>query len=164
MTGFFEKLFKKEDKDIEILCPVSGKIIEAKEINDPTFAEEMIGKTVGIKPSNGDVFAPFDGEVLVAFDTKHALALKSASGVELMIHFGLDTVKMKGEPFEMNVKVGDQIKAGDLIMKADLSKIEAAGFDTVVPVVITNPNEFKSIKFTTGVELKALECLSKLNK
>ncbi|MBR6004170.1 MAG: PTS glucose transporter subunit IIA [Lachnospiraceae bacterium] len=161
MAGFFEKLLGKGK--IEIFCPVEGEVIAANEINDPTFAEEMIGKTVGIKPTDGKVYAPFNGEVLVAFDTKHAVAIKSEDGIELMIHFGLDTVKMNGEPFEMNVKVGDKINKGDVIMKADLSKIEAAGFDTVVPVVITNPDEFKSIKFNTG-KMSALDLLAELSK
>ena len=161
MAGFFEKLLGKGK--IEIFCPVEGEVIAANEINDPTFAEEMIGKTVGIKPTDGKVYAPFNGEVLVAFDTKHAVAIKSEDGIELMIHFGLDTVKMNGEPFEMNVKVGDKINKGDVIMKADLSKIEAAGFDTVVPVVITNPDEFKSIKFNTG-KMSALSQLAELSK
>ena len=161
MAGFFEKLLGKGK--IEIFCPVEGEVIAANEINDPTFAEEMIGKTVGIKPTDGKVYAPFNGEVLVAFDTKHAVAIKSEDGIELMIHFGLDTVKMNGEPFEMNVKVGDKINKGDVIMKADLSKIDAAGFDTVVPVVITNPDEFKSIKFHTG-KMSALDLLAELSK
>ena len=161
MAGFFEKLLGKGK--IEIFCPVEGEVIAANEINDPTFAEEMIGKTVGIKPTDGKVYAPFNGEVLVAFDTKHAVAIKSEDGIELMIHFGLDTVKMNGEPFEMNVKVGDKINKGDVIMKADLSKIEAACFDTVVPVVITNPDEFKSINFNTG-KMSALSQLAELSK
>ena len=161
MAGLFDQLLGKGK--IEIFCPVEGEVIAANEINDPTFAEEMIGKTVGIKPTDGKVYAPFNGEVLVAFDTKHAVAIKSEDGIELMIHFGLDTVKMNGEPFEMNVKVGDKINKGDVIMMADLSKIEAAGFDTVVPVVITNPDEFKSIKFNTG-KMSALDLLAELSK
>ncbi|MCR4934667.1 MAG: PTS glucose transporter subunit IIA [Lachnospiraceae bacterium] len=163
MAGFFEKLLGK-DNGIQVFVPVEGDVIKASEINDPTFSEEMIGKTVGIKPSSGTVYAPFDAEVLVAFDTKHAVALKSDDGIELMIHFGLDTVKMNGEPFEMLVKVGDKIKKGDVIMRADLEKIKAAGFDTVVPVVVTNPDEFKSIEFITGSGVKSTDILAKIKK
>ena len=99
-----------------------------------------------IIPENGEVIAPFDGEVMMIFPTKHALGLKSVDGEELLIHCGLDTVTLNGEPFEVKVHQGDQIKAGQLLMKADLNKIKEAGCSIETAVVITNGVPFEMIQ------------------
>lgn len=140
-----KRLYKKLSGMKCVYSPVRGELVLAKDINDPTFAEEMIGKTVAVRPSNGNVYAPFDGEILLIFDTKHAMAIKSDDGIELMIHFGLDTVKMEGKPFDVKVKVGDKVKKGDLLMCADIEMIKKDGFDPIVPMVITNFGDFKTI-------------------
>ena len=123
-------LFKRENgkasQHVEkvVLSPMQGEVKNISEISDPTFAGKMMGDGFMVLPENGDVVAPFDGEVMMIFPTKHALGLKSVDGEELLIHCGLDTVTLNGEPFEVKVHQGDQIKAGQLLMKADLNKIK----------------------------------------
>ena len=141
MFSFFGK---KEDKNI-IYAPVSGECVLLSKVNDPTFAEEMIGKGAAIIPSDGKVYAPCDGTVALVFDTKHAISVVSEDGAEVMIHFGLDTVKLKGEPFKTYVEVGDSVKKGDLILEADIQMIKDNGCDIVVPVVITNSFDYSDV-------------------
>ena len=109
--------FKKKEKayyDV-IAAPLKGEAVPSAEVNDPTFAEEMLGKGLAIKPSEGKVYAPFDGEVAMVFDTKHAISLVSAKGTEVLIHVGLDTVMLKGQHYTAHVESGDTVKKGDLM-------------------------------------------------
>ena len=141
-----EKLSKSENKTLFIGSPIEGDVISIKEVNDPTFAEEMLGKGIAIIPSKGRVVAPVDGEVTILFETKHAVSITSDQGVEMLIHIGLDTVKLKGEAFTSHVKAGDKVKAGDLLIEFDIEKIKEVGYDIVTPVVICNTAEFSEIK------------------
>lgn len=142
-------------KDEEIFAPVSGKIIALKDVNDTVFSSEAVGKGVAILPTDGEIFAPFDGKVSTIFPTKHAIGLKSDNGVELLIHIGLDTVELQGENFETFVEEGMKVKKGDLLEKFDISKIKEAGYDTVIPVVVTNSTNFDDIVTTkTSSEVK----------
>lgn len=145
-------LFKRENgkasQHVEkvVLSPMQGEVKNISEISDPTFAGKMMGDGFMVLPENGDVVAPFDGEVMMIFPTKHALGLKSVDGEELLIHCGLDTVTLNGEPFEVKVHQGDQIKAGQLLMKADLNKIKEAGCSIETAVVITNGVDFEMLQ------------------
>ena len=130
----------------EVKAPVNGTIIPAKEIPDPVFAEETMGPSVGIKPSEGIVYAPFDGEVMMIFPTNHAIGLKSDSGMEVLIHIGVDTVAMDGDGFAAFTKQGDKVKAGDKLLSFDRDKIAAAGHPDTVIVALTNGTEFKDVK------------------
>ncbi len=141
-----EKLSKNDNKSILIGSPIEGEVISIKEVNDPTFAEEMLGKGIAIIPSKGRVVAPVDGEITILFDTKHAVSITSEQGVEMLIHVGLDTVKLKGEPFTAYVKAGDKVKAGDLLVEFDIEKIKEAGYEIATPVVICNTGEFSEVK------------------
>lgn len=129
----------------EISAPVQGKVIPAKEIPDPVFAGESMGPSVGIQPSEGIVKAPFDGEVVMLFPTNHAIGLKSASGMEVLIHIGVDTVNMNGNGFQAFVAQGDQIKAGQKLLQFDSAKIKDAGYSDTVVVVITNGADYKEV-------------------
>lgn len=126
----------------------SGKILPLKAVNDPIFAEEMMGKGVAIEPDIGEVYAPFDGTVISVFPTKHAISLKSNDGCELLIHVGLDTVKLNGEFLETFIEKDDAIAAGDLIMKFDLEAIKKRGYDPIIPVVILNSDMYETIDYT----------------
>lgn len=130
----------------EVTQPVPGKIIPASEIPDPMFAAETMGPSVGIKPVQGVVYAPFDGEVAMVFPTNHACGLKSNDGIELLIHVGVDTVNMNGEGFACAVAAGDKITKGQKLIDFDLDAIAAAGYSDVVIIAITNGAEFKDIK------------------
>ncbi|WP_254901758.1 PTS sugar transporter subunit IIA [Thalassobacillus devorans] len=138
----FKKLFGKNDKETILTAPVTGKVVDLTEVPDPTFSQKMMGEGLAIEPSEGKAVAPFDGEVVQLFPTKHAIGLKNKAGVEVLVHIGLETVGMNGEGFEASVKQGDKVKTGQTLVTFDLSKIEEQASSTVTPVIITNSNEF----------------------
>ena len=105
----FGGLFKKKDNKMILGAPVKGKAVPLSEVNDPTFAEEMLGKGMAVIPAEGKIYAPADGEIGMVFDTLHAVSLVSEEGTEILIHVGLDTVKMNGEGFTGHVKAGDKV-------------------------------------------------------
>lgn len=125
-----------------IYAPMEGEVIPLEEIQDGVFSEGMLGKGCGMKPTVGKVYAPFDGEIVLITNTKHAIALKSCDGIELLIHVGMDTVKMNGKGFNPIVKVGDRVKCGQSIMTFSISDIEAAGYVTTTAIIVTNSEEY----------------------
>ena len=129
-----------------VLSPVKGKVIPASEIPDPVFAGEAMGQSVGIVPTEGTVYAPFDGTVMMLFPTKHAIGLQSKDGLEVLIHVGVDTVQMNGEGFEAFVKQDDIIHAGDKLLTFDRTKIKDANHPDTVIVVLTNSANFEKIE------------------
>ncbi len=129
-----------------ILQPVNGEVITASEIPDPMFSTEMLGPSVGIKPTDNEIYAPFDGIVKMIFPTNHAIGLESNNGVEVMIHVGIDTVDMNGNGFESHVQEGDQFKQGDLLLTFDSKKIKEAGNSDCVIVVLTNGSSLNEVK------------------
>ncbi|MHC0551671.1 glucose-specific PTS transporter subunit IIBC [Salinicoccus sp. CNSTN-B1] len=137
-----------QDNDKDIYSPLEGEAVELSEVPDQVFSEKMMGDGIAVKPTDGIVRAPFDGEVVTDFPTKHALGLKNAGGLELLVHFGLDTVNLKGEGFDLKVKTGDEIKKGDVLMKVDLEYIREHAKSDITPIIITGP---------AGVEIAARE-------
>lgn len=127
-------LFKK--KEIQIYSPVKGRFKNKEDINDPVFSKGLMGETFAIIPEENQIYAPFDGEVISVFPTKHALGLIS-NGLEIIIHVGIDTVNLKGEGFEVFIKDKDKIKKGDLLLKADFDLIKEKGYMSDVVVAIT---------------------------
>lgn len=134
-----------EVTDSSIESPLSGTVMPLSSVNDEVFSKGFMGKGVAISPTLGEVYAPFDGEVVSVFPTKHAIGLKSNAGVELLIHIGLDTVNLKGKHFDTQIKAGDTVKSGQLIEKFDYKAIQKDGYDITVPIIITNSNDFKDI-------------------
>lgn len=131
-----------------IVCnPIEGEVVPLNKVNDPVFAEEMMGKGVAIIPSVGRVVSPVDGEVVTIFETIHAIGLKSTTGVEILIHVGLDTVKLKGKYFTNHTKVGDKVKIGDLLTEFDIEGIKSEGYDTITPVLVCNSLDYKEISY-----------------
>lgn len=143
-----EEKTKIEEKteDMTIYSPLSGEVIAMEEIPDETFASGALGKAIGIIPNGTEVKAPLDGEVTMIFDTHHAIGLMGDNGAELLIHVGLDTVTLNGEPFTCHVTEGTRVKKGDLLLTFDAEKIKKAGLSTVTPVVITNADLFREIQ------------------
>lgn len=143
-----EEKTKIEEKteDMTIYSPLSGEVIAMEEIPDETFASGALGKASGIIPNGTEVKAPLDGEVTMIFDTHHAIGLMGDNGAELLIHVGLDTVTLNGEPFTCHVTEGTRVKKGDLLLTFDAEKIKKAGLSTVTPVVITNADLFREIQ------------------
>ena len=127
---------------------MEGEVIPLKEINDGVFSEEMLGKGCAMKPTDGKLYAPFDGEILLITETKHAIALKSCDGIELLIHIGMDTVKMNGKGFNPLVKAGDKVKCGQSLMTFSISDIEKAGYVTTTAIIVTNSDQYTDIRST----------------
>lgn len=129
-----------------ILAPVAGKVIPLAEIPDPIFAGGILGDGVGIDPEVGEVCAPFDGTIASTTDTLHAIGLTGPGGVEMLIHVGIDTVNMKGEGFQLLVKMGDTVKAGQKLLTFDINKIREAGYSPVTAVLVANSAMFASCR------------------
>lgn len=148
--GFFDKLFgSKKAEVLKLNSPLNGEIIDVKEIPDPTFADCVLGPTVCFKPGeDGTVYAPCDGVVTQIFKTAHAITITSNDKVELLIHVGINTVDLKGEGFEAFVKDDDVVKCGQPLIRFDQEVIAKAGLCNLVPVVICNSMDFKSVEFT----------------
>ncbi len=129
-----------------VYAPCNGTVIPLKEINDGVFSEGYIGEGLAIEPVDGSFYAPFDCSVAMVFDTHHAIALHTANDTELILHVGLDTIKLNGQHLEVFVQEGQKIQKGDLILRADLEGIQSAGCRTVTPVVITGAGGAESVE------------------
>ncbi|HFI0237190.1 TPA: glucose PTS transporter subunit IIA [Streptococcus suis] len=128
-----------------LVSPLSGDVVALENVNDPVFSSGAMGKGLAVKPSEGVVYAPADAEVTIAFETGHAYGLKTASGAEILIHIGIDTVSMNGNGFEKLVAAGDKVKAGDAIAKFDAAKIAEAGLDDTTMIIVTNTADFTEV-------------------
>lgn len=140
-----------------IYAPLSGNTMPLSDVPDPTFAEKMMGDGIAIEPTEGKIVAPFDGEVVQVFPTKHAIGLVSESGLELLIHIGIDTVALKGEGFETHAKQGDKVKAGDLLVTFDLEYIKNKAKSHITPVIVTNGDKFDELEKTAEKNVTALD-------
>lgn len=132
-------------RKIEIEAPIPGEVIPLTEVKDQTFASGVLGEGYAIVPSKGKVYAPFDGTCENLFDTLHAMGLLSDSGIELLIHVGLETVGLNGAPFTAHIKTGDKFKKGDLLLEFDIDAIKASGCETQTPVIVTNAEDVGGI-------------------
>lgn len=163
--GIFDKLKSKLQQeeiivDTEkgyIYAPIEGEVIELSAIKDGVFSEGILGNGCGIRPAVGKMYAPFDGEVVQVASTKHAIGLMSNDNIELLIHVGMDTVKMNGSGFTPLVKVGDKVKCGQLLMNFSISEIESSGFEATTAVVITNSDSYETIQIQKLGQTEKLE-------
>jgi len=128
-----------------LVSPLSGDVVALENVNDPVFSSGAMGKGLAVKPSEGVIYAPADAEVTIAFETGHAYGLKTASGAEILIHIGIDTVSMNGNGFEKLVAAGDKVKAGTPIAKFDVAKIAEAGLDDTTMIIVTNTADFAEV-------------------
>lgn len=128
-----------------LVSPMAGKVMPLKNLSDEAFSQELLGKGVAIRPTEGKVYAPCDGTVMTVFPTKHAIGLISDNGSEVLIHLGMDTVKLNGKHFESHVEQGQPIKKGDLLVSFDLAEIEKAGFSMDTPIIVTNTKDYFDI-------------------
>jgi beta-glucoside PTS system EIICBA component len=138
---------------VEVSAPVSGAVVPLAEVKDKVFASGALGKGIGIVPSSGRIYSPFAGTVVTAFPTGHAFGIKSADGVEALIHIGIDTVQLEGKGFSAAVTQGQVVEAGDLLATVDLDVVKAAGYDPTTIVVITNTAQFAAVLPAEGHQL-----------
>lgn len=128
-----------------VSAPVKGEAVSLETVRDEVFSSGAMGKGLAIMPTEGVVYAPFDGEVVTVFQSKHAIGLRSHSGVEVLIHVGLDTVQLGGKHFETFVQAGQRVTEGDVLVKFDLEAIAQAGYDTITPVIVTNTGNYLDV-------------------
>jgi len=130
-----------------VSAPINGKVIALSEVPDEAFSSGAMGKGLAIEPTDNKLYAPFDGSVVMVSPTKHAIGLVSKSGIELLVHIGLDTVILNGTPFSLNVKNGDKFKKGNLLISFDKELIESKGLKTITPIIVTNSHDYKDVIF-----------------
>lgn len=168
--GLFDKLKKLVSDDsndiggIEVYAPLSGEIVAIEDVPDVVFAEKIIGDGIAIKPSGDRIVAPCDGTIGKIFETNHAFSIQSDAGLEMFVHFGIDTVELKGEGFTRIAKEGQQVKRGDTIIEFDLPLLEAKAKSTLTPVVISNMDEIKELQKQTGAVTQSEDIIFRIKK
>ena len=164
MFDSLRKMFEKNAKTISLKAVEDGRTIPMDEVNDQTFAQELLGPGIAIVPSNGTVVSPINGTIATVMDTKHAVCIQGEDGLELIVHAGLDTVELNGKYYQTYKEIGDQVKAGDVLLEFDLEENTKAGYDVTTPIVITNLGDYKITKCLTGQQVKAGEEVIQLTK
>ncbi len=144
--------------------PAKGTLVPLAEVNDPTFAEEILGKGAAVIPTEGKIYAPADGSIGMVFDTKHAVSLTTEYGAEILVHVGLDTVELKGEHYQAHVAAGDQVKKGDLMISFDIEKIKEAGYDVVTPVLVCNTSDYAAVEAVPGKNVEPGDEIIRITK
>lgn len=150
MLGIFKK------KTINLMMPIEGQVIKIEEVPDPAFSQKMLGDGFAIKPSAGKVYSPVSGKIVQRFPTNHAIGIESTEGLEVLIHFGINTVELNGEGFKNHVDVGDEVEAGELLLEVDLGYIKGQGKSLITPIVFTKRNQLKEQRIIYK-EIKAHE-------
>ena len=163
LTGiFWDEKSLTEEKTDTVFAPVSGKVIPQEEIKDDTFAMGLPGKGIGILPSKRNIVAPFDGTVIMAARTGHAVAVKNAADVKVLIHVGIETMELEGKGFQLLVSEGEHVKKGQKLIDADLKFLTGKGYDTTVSLFITNYREIGEIVTTEKEQIKSGEPLMRI--
>ena len=147
-----------------VASPLVGQVIPLSEVNDPVFASEAMGKGCAVIPTEGKVYAPFDGTIVGLLDSHHAVGIESENGIEILIHVGMDTVKLNGKHLPVILKMDSMWKCGQLLLEFDIDAIKKEGYEVVTPIVITNSDEFTEITTEAAGQVKNGDELLKLNK
>ena len=153
---------KVSSEIIEIASPLSGELVPLNQVNDDVFSGELLGKGVAIMPSTGRLVAPVDGIVVTVLETKHAITIKADSGVEMLIHIGIDTVNLEGKYFNARVKDGERISVGDNLIDFDIDEIKKLGYDVISPILIVNSDKYSDIRIQEKKNVKSGENIIKI--
>lgn len=173
--SLFGKLFKKEEHVPEhlhpetvdawtVYSPVDGEAVDITEVSDPVFAQKTLGEGAGIHPENGVVRAPADGVISALYPTGHAFGISTDNGMEILVHIGVDTVKMNGEGFDIKASQDQKVQAGDVIVVFDPKLVKNRGYDDTVMCTVTNTPDFSSVKRQVSGAVKAAQPLLKVQK
>lgn len=160
--SFFKKLLGGHE--LELGAPVEGRAVSVREVSDPTFGEEILGKGVAIRPTGNCIVAPCDATVDLIFDTGHAVSLKADNGAEVLIHVGLDTVKLEGKHFAVCAADGDHVTAGQVLIKFDREAIMEEGYDVITPMVICNTDAYGAVNIYVDKDVTVGETVIGLKK
>lgn len=162
MFDFLKEKMGFGKKDIEVVSPVEGNVVPLAEVNDPIFSEKVIGDGIAIKPAIGRIVSPVNGKIDTMFETGHAVSLNSDDGAQILIHVGLDTVKLKGQFYKSFVQSGDNVNKGDVLIAFDVHEIEKAGYDPVTVIIICNTDDYESLDFCPDAYVKEQDNLINL--
>ena len=149
-------------EEIIVSSPAEGKCIPLSHVKDATFAQGILGKGAAVIPSKGIIQSPFDGTVDVMFETGHAVGLTSESGVELLIHVGMDTVNLEGKYFTPGKATGDKVKKGEIILEFDAPEIQKAGYDITTPVIVSNSDKYADVRAIESDSVKMGDTLLRI--
>lgn len=162
--GFLNKIFGEGKQETVLFSPVKGQMSEITEVKDETFAQKMLGDGIAIIPSDGKIISPCDGMVDNMFETGHAFSLVTEDGLEVLIHVGLDTVKLKGKHFTVVRNTGEKVKKGDTMVEVDFDAVKGEGYDTTVVMVILNSEEYSAMEKAEGEVEAGAEVLKMTKK
>ena len=152
-------MFRFGKKRIVIASPMDGIVMPVSQVSDPVFSKDILGRGIAIKPASGRVIAPCKATVSQMFETGHAVSMLTDNGVEMLIHVGIDTVKLKGRHYSICKNSGESVYVGDVLIEFDAAGIIAEGFDTITPIVVCNPDDFSDISFATEGRIREGEPL-----
>lgn len=147
-------LFKK--KPLQIVAPVTGAVIPIQEVPDPVFSQKMMGEGIAVIPSEGNIYAPVNGTVILVAATKHAIGIRAEDGTEILIHVGLETVALNGTGFTVAVKEGEKVSTGQLLLEVDWDYIRKNAKSIVTPIIITNSDDGKR-QYAMTEDVKAIQ-------
>lgn len=170
LTDDIQELPQKEERqtvsteNATVYAPVSGEVKDLGKVNDPTFAQEIMGKGIAIVPNQSKIVSPVKGKVTLVFSTKHAIGLRSEEGTEILIHVGLDTVKLDGKYFNALVETDQEVEVGTPLLEVDFEQVKAAGFDITIPIIVTNTSEYQEVLALTEGQVETGEVLIKAIK
>ena len=142
--------FGKKKKTISVIAPMTGKAVPLDQVPDPALSQKIIGDGIAIEPNEGLLIAPFDGHVVHLIDTLHSLVLSHESGLEILVHIGVNTVSLQGKPFKTYVKTGDKVKKGDKLIEFDMDMIKAEGLPVITPIIVANGDVVSNLKVHEG--------------
>jgi len=160
--SMFKKLFGKQNSVKSVCSPVSGSVIPLGEVKDQTFSAGILGEGIAVRPTEGRIVSPADGIVETMFQTGHAVSMVTNDGIQLLIHVGIDTVELKGRFFKAFVGNGEHVRKGQQLITFDLTGIAEAGYDTVVPVIVCNSDEYAKVSGTGSGTVGELDPLLEL--
>ncbi|NIH16759.1 MAG: PTS glucose transporter subunit IIA [Buchnera aphidicola (Periphyllus lyropictus)] len=164
ISNFFKKKDAHLDKKIKIYSPISGKIIPIEEVPDIVFSKKIVGDGIAIKPTDNKIVSPIDGTIGKIFKTLHSFSIESYSGIQIFVHFGIDTVKLNGEGFRSYAKENQKVKKGELILKVNLELLKKKAKSIITPIVISNMEEIKKIKKKKGLVKSGKNVIMYINK
>lgn len=165
--GFLDKLFGKKEpaaKEVKIYAALSGEIVNIEDVPDVVFSEKIVGDGVAIRPNSDTIVAPVNGTIGKIFETNHAFSIESDEGVELFVHFGIDTVELKGEGFTRLAQEGQKVKVGEPIIKFNLEMLEQKAKSVLTPIVISNMDEIKNLQKLSGQVVRGESVVMTLTK